>query len=225
MLTPIGSTRMQRFLRGAVACLLTANGFAVVVLAADDAAGPLPAEQGTRTVTLIQGTDGTTTEVDPATPAGKAAIEQARRAGATITETTVPAEQAAQETTPSTLAQETTPTSGLLPTLPTLPLNPEEVVDDAQDLVDDTLDKVQETVPTPLDPTIDQAQDTVKDTVDKVQETITTVLKPVVTTPTTTAPAPVVTTPTLKPVTSVVQNTVTTVSGTVGGLTTGLGGL
>lgn len=216
MLTPIGSTRLQRFLRGAVACLLTANGFALVVLASDDVAGPLPAEQGTRTVTLIESPDGTTTEVDPSTPAGQAAIEQAKRTGATITETTVPAEQAAQqETTPSTLASETTPTSGLLPTLPTLPIDPQDTIDQGQDLLDDTVDQVQETVPTPLDDTIDQVQETVGGTVDKVQETVSTILP---TTPTT-KPA---TTTTTKAPTQVVEDTVDTVEDTVGGLTGGL---
>jgi len=224
VLTPIGSTRLQRFLRGAVACLLTANGFAVAVLASDEVAGPLPTEQGTRTVTLIQAPDGTTTEVDPSTPAGQAAIEQAKRAGATITETTVPAEQAAQQpqegTTPSTLAQETTPTSGLLPTLPTLPVDPQKTIDDGQGLLDDTIDKVQETVPTPLDETVDKVQETVGGTVDKVQETVTTVLPPVIpTTPTTKPP----TTTTTKPPTQVVDDTVGTVTGTVGGVTGKLG--
>ena len=218
MLTPIGSTRLQRFLRGAVACLLTANGFALVVLASDDVADPLPAEQGTRTVTLIESADGTTTEVDPSTPAGQAAIEQAKRSGATITETTVPAEQAAptQETTPSTLASETTPTSGLLPTLPTLPIDPQDTIDQGQDLVDDTIDKVQETVPTPLDDTVDQVQETVGGTVDKVQETVTTIL------PTTTTTKPATTT-TTKPPTQVIEETVDSVEDTVDGVTGGLG--
>lgn len=220
MLTPIGSTRLQRFLRGAVACLLTANGFALVVLGSDDVAAPPPAEQGTRTVTLIESPDGTTTEVDPSTPAGQAAIEQAKRTGATITETTVPAEQAAQtqETTPSTLASETTPTSGLLPTLPTLPVDPQGTIDDGQDLLNDTIDKVQETVPTPLDDTLDTVQDTVNDTVDTVQETVTTILP---TTTTTTKPA---TTTTTKGPIQVVEDTLDTVKDTVGGLTGGLTG-
>jgi len=111
------TTRLQRFLRASVACLLTANGFALVLLATNDPA-PLPAEQGTRTVTLIQGADGKTTQVDPATPAGQAAIEEAKRDGATITETTV--------ATPTTTPGETTTTvQSLLPeksaTTPTLP--------------------------------------------------------------------------------------------------------
>ena len=214
MLTPMGSTRLQRFLRGAVACLLTANGFALVLLAADSVSGPAPAEQGVRTVAIIRAADGTTTEVDPSTPAGRAAIEQAREDGATVTETTVPV------AVPGGVADDDAPAGSPLArerstsTLPRLPLDPNDVLDDAQDLLDDTIDDIQKKVPTPLDDTIDDAQDTIGDTVDDVQETVTTVLEPKL---------PVVTTTTTTTTTNVVDDTVGDVTDTVDGLTGGVG--
>ena len=85
---------MQRFLRGAVACLLTANGFALAALSGGDATSA-PARRATeaaatrgRTVTLVTAKDGTRYLADRSTPEGRQAIENALRDGATVQDVT-----------------------------------------------------------------------------------------------------------------------------------------
>jgi hypothetical protein len=119
------TTRLQRFLRGSVACLLTANGFALAVLASDGDVIPdeaPAAADGTRTITVIRTADGQTQQVDPNTVQGRAAIEEAEKAGATITTVTVPPSTTSSTTATTLASKRDTPT--LLPniTLPTLPI-------------------------------------------------------------------------------------------------------
>lgn len=181
------SARMQRFLRGAVAVLLTANGFALALVATDDPAPPTQAEQGTRTVTLIQQADGTTTRVDPSTPAGRAAIEQARRSGATITQTTVPVSSDEGEDDPTKAPAATNGADGtdgsdgwsspLTDVLGGATDTVNQTVDGVQSTVDGVVDGVQQTVndtvgSTPLDGTVDQVQEQTGSTVDQVQQTV-----------------------------------------------------
>ena len=73
---PVDSSKMQRFLRGAVACLLTANGFAIAVIAGGDGVSSAQpaAHAPAHTVTLVTGKDGTRYIADRSTPQGRQAI-------------------------------------------------------------------------------------------------------------------------------------------------------
>jgi hypothetical protein len=92
----------QRVLGSAVVGLLAANAFAAAVIAGDvggSVAAPVTSEStvppaapspGPQTVTLITTTDGRRLLVDPSTPAGRQAIADAERQGATTQDVPVP---------------------------------------------------------------------------------------------------------------------------------------
>jgi hypothetical protein len=191
--------KLQRIAASSVTALLAANAMVLIVgIADDEAAAPAGGDPKTRTVTLITGEDGTQTAVDPSTPEGAQAVEDAEERGdevstvpaaqapASATATTAPGSTSGTTARPSAPAASSTPTTllpvigGLRPTVTTvlgavddaaeeLGDTIDGVVDDATDTIDDTLGT--DTGST-VDPIVDQTTDTVVDVVDDVTDVV-----------------------------------------------------
>src|SRR3954452_13851560 len=82
-----GETRFHRFVSSCVVALLTANAFAIALVATDN---PLNNAAAPHELTLITSSDGHRYLVDPTTDAGKKAIEEAKHNGSTLQNVPVP---------------------------------------------------------------------------------------------------------------------------------------
>jgi hypothetical protein len=96
--------RIHRLLRAAVAILLAANALAVPLVLRDaepraTAAGPAAERHGGATVAMVTTPGGDVYLADPATPAGRRAIDAARRRGGSVTPITLPPTSEPREST------------------------------------------------------------------------------------------------------------------------------
>ena len=216
-------SRFHRFVSSCVIALLTANGFAIALLATDN---PLSqAEQDGRTLTLITTADGQRILADPNTEAGRQAIEEAKRNGSTLTNVPVPTTSSTAfasqnpENSPLTL-----PPSGVLPIDPGSTLNQTinyllNTATTVSSIVEDTKGSVVsivEDTKTTVDSVVEDTKTTVDSIIDDTQSTIANV---------STSIAPVITTvsTTLDTVSTTVGGIVTTVVTTVGGVLNDVG--
>jgi hypothetical protein len=166
---------------------------------------------------MITTSDGHRYLVDPASDAGKKAIEDAKKTGATLTNVPVP-------TTSSTGLASQNPSSPL-PTLPSvngvLPIDPGSTLDQ-------TINNILNTVTT-VSSVVGGAVTTVSSILGDTQSTVTSILNDTQSTidQVSTTLAGVVTTVStaLDPVVTTVSTTVNTVSTTVGGVVTTVGGV
>src|SRR3954452_10197458 len=82
-----GETRFHRFVSSCVVALLTANAFAIALVATDN---PLNNAAPPHELTLITTSDGHRYLVDPNTAVGKQAIDEAKHNGSTLQNVPVP---------------------------------------------------------------------------------------------------------------------------------------
>jgi hypothetical protein len=180
------SPKVHRFIASSVSALLAANVMVLVVGLADAVSDPteVPAE-----LVVITNPDGTQTVVDPNTPEGWKAIDEANRRGDSVqqapsseaptstTATTEPGEQPVQQ-------GEKSPVDDVRTTVSTIVDDVEELVDDTvrdvTERVDDTVDTITDIVDDNagtdtgglLDDEVDRTTDTVADTVDDVTDVV-----------------------------------------------------
>jgi hypothetical protein len=203
--------RFHRFVSSCVVALLTANAFAIALVATDN---PLSSAEAPHQLTLITDSQGHRYLVDPTTDAGKKAIEEAKHNGSTLQNVPAP-------TTSSTALASQNPSSTAL-TLPTvdgvLPIDPGSTLDQ-------TINNILNTVTT-VSSVVGGAVTTVSSILDDTQSSLTSILNDTQSTidQVSTTLAGVVTTVStaLDPVVTTVSTTVSTVSTTVGGVVTTL---
>ena len=193
------NTRFHRFLTACVVALLTGNAFAIALIAADDVTNAAAPHE----LTLITTADGHRYLVDPSTPAGRQAIEDAKHNGSTLTNVPAPPT--------SSTAVAARNSNNPLPTLPpvngVLPIDPGSALDQTINNILNTVTSVSSVVGgvvTSVSSVLDDTQSTlanVSTTIDGVVTTVSTGVDNVSTTV-----ANVVTT---------LQNTVTTLQTTV----------
>ena len=99
---PSPQPRLQRFIGGCIAALLTAGAFAVAALLDDDASANnhlrrpratgdvIVPPDGASTIAIITTPDGRTFAADPTTADGRRAIDEARRDGSTVRDLALP---------------------------------------------------------------------------------------------------------------------------------------
>src|SRR3954451_18032243 len=101
------SPKAQRLVASSITALLAANAVVLVTGIIGDDAKATPPAANVETITFIQHPDGSQTVVDPTTPAGYRAIDDAHKRGEQVV--TVPAAQ-----TPAAVRKQTTTTSTTL---------------------------------------------------------------------------------------------------------------
>lgn len=170
------SPKLQRLTSMAVPALLAANAMVLVLglaVMTDDT--PASAE----TVTYIQAPDGSLIAVDPTTPEGWKAIADAKQRGqqvVTVDEDDAPAELMQQRATTTTLSPD-----GLLKPV-------DDLLDDAESTIVDTVDQLGNTVDSVVDTVTDIVDDTagtdlgdtVDPLVDETTDTLTTTVSTIV---------------------------------------------
>jgi len=202
-----GTGRFHRFTSSCVVALLTANAFAIALIATDN---PLSTADAPHELTLITDSEGHRFLADPNTPAGRAAIEEAKHNGSTLQNVPVP-------TTSSTALASQNPSNSVL-TLPPvnglLPIDPGSTIDQ-------TINNILNTVTT-VSSIVGGAVTTVSSILDDTQSTVSSILNDTQSTldQVSTTLAGVVTT-----VSTALNPVVTTVSTTVGGVVTTVGGV
>ena len=152
------SGRFHRFTSSCVVALLTANAFAIALIATDN---PLStAESPAHTLTLITTSDGHRILADPNTPAGRAAIEEAKHNGSTLQNVPVP--------TTSSTALASRKSGSTLPTLPpvngVLPIDPGSALDQTINNIFNTFNDTKSTVDSVVRDTESTVDSIVKDT-------------------------------------------------------------
>jgi hypothetical protein len=201
---PILMTKLQRFLRAAVACLLTANGFAVAALIGSDAVthpGAAAAAARTRTITLVTTKTGARYLADPSTPEGRQAIENARRDGATVQEIASDAADSSPADHAGAGPALTLPNLDDLLHLPKLPIDLHDPVGSVKGVVDGVTSTASSVVDS-LGGTASSLVDTATSVVDGLTgSTLPPVSVPPVTLPPVTAPPATLPPVTLPPVT------------------------
>jgi hypothetical protein len=201
-------SRLHRFVSACVVALLTANGFAVALLATDN---PLStAESPAQRLMLITTADGHRYLVDPNTEAGRQAIEEAKRNGSTITQVTAPTTSStdfASRNPGSTFP--TVPSNGILPIDPGSELDKTistllNTVTTVSSIIENTKKTVEDTK-TSLDSIIDDTQSTIDEIINDTQSTIIDVSTSIDSVSSSVAP-------TIAPIQSTIATVITTVS-------------